>query len=215
MLTVATSLLVLLEATLSPSDAVGLLGSTYPDSVSRAALAAVASQPGEIDKLFEANPRIAAELLSTGAELPKDAQARLQSAFLRHAELGGPEAAAALMPKAMAGLILRRDIVHGLGKSILHWALHRAKDDPVEAISELLAALLEMKARLSEEGERDLQEALARYLEDDGQRTLPLVESIIADHAGPAELARDADGVPEVGAINTNSWSMNHTRTQW
>ena len=67
MLTVATALLVQLEATLSPSDAVGLLGSTYPDSVSRVALVAVASEPGEIDKLFEANPRIAAELLSTGA----------------------------------------------------------------------------------------------------------------------------------------------------
>ena len=132
-------------------------------------------------------------------QLPKDAQARFQSAFLLHAELGGPEAAAALTPKAMAGLILCSDFVHGLGKSILHWALQRAKDDPVEPISELLGALLEMKVRLSEEAERDLQEALARYLEDDGQRTLPLVESIIAGHARPAELARDADGVPEAG----------------
>ena len=61
---VATALLVQLEAALSPSDAVSLLKAStrYPDSVSRAALAAIASKPTSLDQLFKANPRFCAEI---------------------------------------------------------------------------------------------------------------------------------------------------------
>merc|ERR1740123_1473913 len=63
--TVVTPLLVQLEATLSTCDAVRLLSSErYPDIVTRAALAALASKPEVIDGLFKASPSFAAELLS-------------------------------------------------------------------------------------------------------------------------------------------------------